>query len=396
MKLASVFLLSSCCACRAFIPSRVSPVTRPAIIDVTRLHALNNHNNPRKHPSSSALRLFDDLGVPETALRRMRRRKVAIYTKKKYYATGYLFALWYVFSVAYNIISKQALNLAPSLAWTTATLQMSLGLTYALTLWKSGAREQPKLSVSDLTRLLPVAILHSLVHIGGVVSMGAGAVSFTYIVKASEPAVSAILAAFGGTILPATVYLSLLPVMGGVAIASVSELTFTWKSFNYAMLSNLASAGRGIVGKKAIDKRLGQSMTASNLYAVLTMMATCFLIPLALLMEGSVMGTSFRALRASNQLGLYFGQNFLASMFYYLYNEVAFLCLDNVSPVSHALGNTLKRVFIIISSMVVFGNRMTLRGAFGSVLAVGGVFLYSMEKTRHSKKKASHTRGKAS
>jgi solute carrier family 35 protein E1 len=246
-----------------------------------------------------------------------------------------------------------------------------------------------------LTRLLPVALLHSLVHIGGVVSMGAGAVSFTYIVKASEPAVSAILAAFGGTILPATVYLSLLPVMGGVAIASVSELTFTWKSFNYAMLSNLASAGRGIVGKKAIDKRLGQSMTASNLYAVLTMMATCFLIPLALLMEGSVMGTSFRALRASNQLGLYFGQNFLASMFYYLYNEVAFLCLDNVSPVSHALGNTLKRVFIIISSMLVFGNRMTLRGAFGSVLAVGGVFLYSMEKTRHSKKKASHTRGKA-
>ena len=151
------------------------------------------------------------------------------------------------------------------------------------------------------------------------------------------------------------------------------------------MLSNLASAGRGIVGKKTINKRLGQSMTASNLYAVLTIIATFFLIPVALIMEGSVLKATFEGLKATNQLFSYGLQTFLASLCYYLYNEVSFLCLDNVSPVSHALGNTLKRVFIIVSSMLVFGNRMTLRGAFGSVLAVGGVFLYSMEKTRQAK-----------
>eukprot|EP00980_Cylindrotheca_fusiformis_P016951 scaffold5159_cov112-Cylindrotheca_fusiformis.AAC.5 len=299
--------------------------------------------------------------------------------------TGYLFAMWYVFSVAYNIFSKASLNIAPELAWTTATLQMFLGLSYVLPLWQSGLRTKPSLTSSEIVRLLPVAILHSLVHIGGVVSMGAGAVSFTYIVKASEPAVSATMSALTGTVLPLSVYFTLLPVMAGVAIASVSELTFTWKSFNYAMLSNLASAGRGIVGKKAIDKRLGQSMTANNLYAVLTIMATFFLVPVALVMEGSVLRSTFESLKAANKLGSYLGQTCLASIFYYLYNEVAFLCLDNVSPISHALGNTLKRVFIIISSMVVFGNRMTLRGCFGSVLAVGGVFIYSVEKSRQSK-----------
>jgi solute carrier family 35 protein E1 len=384
MKVLSILLLSSAWFSTAFVPLRVAHVSRPGV--ATKVAVLHAHESPSRKSNTALGVGGEGTETPETPLRRFRRRKSTLLHKKKFIATSYLFALWYVFSIAYNIFSKNALNLAPSLAWTTATLQMSLGLAFVFPLWKSGVRQQPELVRSDLVRLLPVAILHSLVHIGGVVSMGAGAVSFTYIVKASEPAVSASLAALTGTILPTSVYLTLFPVMAGVAIASVSELSFTWKSFNYAMLSNLASAGRGIVGKKTLDQSWGKSMSASNIYAILTMMATCFLIPLALLMEGSVLSSTFQALRASNQLSSYLGQTFLASLAYYLYNEVSFLCLDNVSAVSHALGNTLKRVFIILSSMLVFGNRMTLRGALGSTLAVGGVLLYSMEKTRHSKK----------
>lgn len=338
------------------------------------------------YKNRTPLRVTDTPALPESALRRMRRRKTVILSKRKMINTSYLFALWYVFSIGYNIFSKRALNMAPTLAWTTACLQMSMGLAYVLPLWLFGFRDRPRLAGNDIVRLIPVAVLHSLVHIGGVVSMGAGAVSFTYIVKASEPALSALLAAATGSILPLTVYLTLLPTMFGVALASVSELSFSWKSFNYAMLSNIASASRGIVGKKAINRRLGKSMTPSNLYAILTIMATCVLIPITLAMEGSVLPSAIASLRASKQLGWYLGETFLASLFYYLYNEFAFLCLDNVTPVTHAIGNTLKRVFIIISSMLVFGNKMNLRGALGSVLAVGGVLMYSLEKNRHAKK----------
>ncbi|CAJ1958906.1 unnamed protein product [Cylindrotheca closterium] len=345
------------------------------------------------HDSSSRTSLSASMS-DGTPLQQSRRAQVAKLKRKKMINTSYLFIMWYVFSVLYNIFSKAALNLAPDLAWTTATLQMSLGLLYVIPLWLTGLRKKPDISPKDTVRLLPVAILHSLVHIGGVVSMGAGAVSFTYIVKASEPAVSAILSALTGNILPLSVYATLIPVMGGVAIASVSELSFTWKSFNYAFLSNLASAGRGIVGKKTIAKRLGNSMTASNLYALLTMLATIMLIPVALFMEGSVLKSAMKSLAAVDKRGAYFLQTFGASLTYYLYNEVSFLALDNVSPISHALGNTLKRVFIIISSMFVFGNRMTGQGWIGSTMAVGGVFLYSVEKTRQAKLTKAKGKGK--
>ena len=45
-------------------------------------------------------------------------------------------------------------------------------------------------------------------------------------------------------------------------------------------------------------------------------------------------------------------QTAASAIFYYLYNEVAFLTLDNVAPVTHALGNTIKRVVIILASVV--------------------------------------------
>lgn len=126
--------------------------------------------------------------------------------------------------VVYNLFAKRVLNLAPDLAWTTAWFQMTGGLSYVLPLWWMNARPTPSLSGKDQRRLLPVAFLHSLVHIGGVVSMGAGAVSFTYIVKASEPAVSAALAALTGSFLYWTVYLALFPVIAGVAMVRTQHV----------------------------------------------------------------------------------------------------------------------------------------------------------------------------
>eukprot|EP01048_Picozoa_sp_COSAG05_P002079 COSAG05_NODE_77_length_21410_cov_1079.308573_17_plen_96_part_00 len=83
-----------------------------------------------------------------------------------------------------------------------------------------------------LRGLLPLCICHLGTHIGAVVSLGAGAVSFTHIVKASEPIFSAgLVGVFSGKIFHPMVYLSLLPIIGGVGLASLEELSFTWLAF---------------------------------------------------------------------------------------------------------------------------------------------------------------------
>ena len=360
--------------------------------------------------------------------------------KKDTIKIGTLFALWYVFSVAYNIYSKRALNIVSGsklkLAWTTACLQMPLGLLlWVLPTWALGLRGNSKGTTAttqldktkakvkvkqnsfvsflrhDLVDLLPVSILHSFVHIGGVISMGAGAVSFTYIVKASEPAVTCLLTALCmGVVLPWKTYTTLIPIMAGVALASVSELSFTWKSFNYAMISNVASSLRSIVGKQQLKKKeekvssstndddedmeepttTATKMSASNVYAIMSLLSTILvLIPLTLLMEGppSQIKASLDTLVATNQLTPYTINIILSSLCYYLYNEVSFVVLDLIqSPITHAIGNTVKRIFIILSSIIIFGNAITTRGMIGSIMAIFGVLWYSIEKSKNTNK----------
>eukprot|EP00980_Cylindrotheca_fusiformis_P028432 scaffold22599_cov139-Cylindrotheca_fusiformis.AAC.23 len=102
---------------------------------------------------------------------------------------GGYFAEWYFFNIAYNIYNKQALNVL-DYPWTVATLQMATGIAYFVPLWLLGIRKAPKLNASELKTLLPIAFCHTGVHVGAVIALGAGAVSFARIVKASEPVVT--------------------------------------------------------------------------------------------------------------------------------------------------------------------------------------------------------------
>ena len=49
------------------------------------------------------------------------------------------------------------------------------------------------------------------------------------------------------------VYGTLVPIMGGVAYASASEVSFNWLQFVAAMVSNVAFSLRAILGKISMD-----------------------------------------------------------------------------------------------------------------------------------------------
>ena len=213
-------------------------------------------------------------------------------------------------------------------------MQLVVGLVYVLPLWLTGLRKAPSLSVEDIKKLFPVTVCHALTHIGAIISLGAGAVSFTHIVKAAEPAASAALSAvFLKSFLPIPVYLTLLPVIGGVALASLGELSFSWLAFNSAMVSNVASASRGVVGKSVLKNPPGKNMNAVNLYGVMTILSALLLAPFTLAIEGSQIVPTLNAMKAGGTFNTFATNSFLSAITYYLYNEVAFLALDSVAPV---------------------------------------------------------------
>lgn len=267
---------------------------------------------------------------------------------------------------------------------------MATGIAYFVPLWLTGLRKAPKLSMDDLKALFPIALCHTGVHVGAVIALGAGAVSFAHIVKASEPVVTCGLnAMLLGEILPWQVYMTLIPIIGGVAIASMKELSFTLLALSSAMLSNVSSAARGVLSKKTMSgKKIGENLDAQNLYAVLTAMSTAILIPFFLAFEGTSFFKAFGNVVAKGE----FTNRALAVLIalsgasYYAYNEVAFLALGKVNPVTHAVGNTIKRVVIIVAAVIAFKTPMSTGSIIGSSIAILGTLMYSLAMNATKKK----------
>jgi solute carrier family 35 protein E1 len=170
----------------------------------------------------------------------------------------------------------------------------------------------------------------------------------------------------------------------------MKELSFTVLALASAMLSNVSSAARGVLSKKTMSgKKMGENLDAQNLYAVLTAMSTVILIPMMLAVEGTGMFKAMGDLVAKGDMT----RKSLATLLglggasYYAYNEVAFLALGKVNPVTHAVGNTIKRVVIIVASVVAFKTPMSQGSIIGSSIAILGTLMYSLAMNASKGKK---------
>ncbi|CAM9280203.1 unnamed protein product [Heterosigma akashiwo] len=310
-------------------------------------------------------------------------------TKQKIKVGIYL-ALWYVISIGYNLDTKKIFNVMP-LPWTLMSVQLLIGSIWVSSMWALGIRKVPKLDAADLKALAPTAALNTLSLLTAAIGLGAGTVSFVHIVKSAEPLFTALFGALLlGQFMAPAVYAALLPVVAGVALASAKELSFSWTAMGGAMGSNLTSALRAVLAKKQLGggQLAGKNMGGANLYAVLTVLGAGMLLPAALLVEGAAVGPAWRAaLQAGHTAGGLLLPTLLSGLYLYWYYEVSFLALDAISPVTHAVANTMRRVFLVASAIFVFKTPVTPLNLVGSAMAIGGVFLYSMVKDFYDNKK---------
>lgn len=280
-------------------------------------------------------------------------------------------------------MNKKLLNIIPAPV-TVGTIQLGIGGLYAALLWMTKLRATPKLTAKGREIAWKVGTYHGSGQLFSMVSLGAGPVSFTHIVKALEPFFSAMISGlvFGKWMKP-QVYATLIPVVGGVGYACLKERSFSWLAFWMAMSSNLSFALRAVVSKTGMTSYIGENMNAVNLFAVVTITSFFLCIPAALIAEKGLLlelwakATTGENAIASNEL---VKSVITSGLFHYLNNEVMYLALSNVHPVTLAVGNTMKRVFIMVASVLVFRNPVSVQAGIGSAIGISGVLLYSLTK----------------
>ncbi|GAX78880.1 hypothetical protein CEUSTIGMA_g6319.t1 [Chlamydomonas eustigma] len=296
-----------------------------------------------------------------------------------------LFGGWYASNIAFNLYNKQVLSAFPH-PLTMTTLQFGIGSVLAVSMWVSGVVKRPDISFQAVQGLLPLAIVHTLGNVLTNISLGAVSVSFTHTIKAMEPFFSVLLSAiFLGDIPSLPVLLTLFPIVGGVALASMSEASFNWLGFATAMGSNLTFQSRNVLSKKMMLKKEG--MDNITMFSIMTVASFFLLLPFSLLMDGWKFTPAYLASAGLLEPNTIIQQACLAGLCFHTYQQVSYMILQRVTPVTHSIGNSVKRVIVIAAAVVFFSTPMSTQNAAGTALALGGVFAYSQVKRWQRKKK---------
>ncbi|ONK80128.1 uncharacterized protein A4U43_C01F14170 [Asparagus officinalis] len=297
--------------------------------------------------------------------------------------TGFFFFMWYFLNVIFNILNKKIYNYFPY-PYFVSVIHLGVGVVYCLASWAVGLPKRAPIDANILKLLIPVAVCHALGHVTSNVSFAAVAVSFTHTIKALEPFFNAAASQFIlGQQIPLTLWLSLAPVVLGVSMASLTELSFNWTGFISAMISNISFTYRSIYSKKAMT-----DMDSTNLYAYISIIALIVCIPPAILFEGpKLMQHGFKDAIAKVGMTRFITDLICVGLFYHLYNQLATNTLERVAPLTHAVGNVLKRVFVIGFSIIIFGNKISTQTAIGTSIAIAGVAMYSYIKAQMEEEK---------
>jgi len=296
-----------------------------------------------------------------------------------------VFGFWYFQNIVFNIYNKKVLNIF-AFPWLLASFQLFVGSIWMLVLWSLKLQPCPKISKPFIFALLGPALFHTIGHISACVSFSKVAVSFTHVIKSAEPVFSVIFSSVLGDRYPIQVWLSILPIVLGCSLAAVTEVSFNVGGLWCALISNVGFVLRNIYSKKSLQNF--KEVDGLNLYGWITILSFMYLFPVAIFVEGSQwIPGYYKALEAIGTPSTFYIWVLVSGLFYHLYNQSSYQALDEISPLTFSVGNTMKRVVVIVSSILVFRNPVRPLNGLGSAIAILGTFLYSQATAAKKAKK---------
>eukprot|EP01095_Lingulamoeba_sp_RSL-Kostka_P006651 TRINITY_DN2097_c0_g1_i2.p1 TRINITY_DN2097_c0_g1~~TRINITY_DN2097_c0_g1_i2.p1 ORF type:complete len:362 (-),score=36.66 TRINITY_DN2097_c0_g1_i2:45-1130(-) len=309
---------------------------------------------------------------------------------------------WYVSSSVSNNLNKQILNNF-SFPMTLAIVQLfQISLYSFLFLWMRN--QFAFIGFSDIMKkVLPLGLFNFASHAFTYMSLANVPVSFMHTIKATSPIFTVILSflildeRYGSLVI-----VSLLPIIFGVSLCTFTEVNINQYGLIMAIVSTILFVLQNIYSKSLFRKYKFNPVVLSMYTALCAFLCN---IPLWLLTDGqSVLDFIYNQENQPIYLdNTVIGDNvinldsvvvedpgpslsFLLTLFllngfaHWAQYITAFNTLNRVTPVTYAVSNTLKRVFVIVTSILYFHNTITFMNAFGILISISGVYFYTRAK----------------
>ncbi|KAL1514311.1 hypothetical protein ABEB36_003588 [Hypothenemus hampei] len=283
---------------------------------------------------------------------------------------------WYMVSSTNNVIGKTVLNEFPYPMTMTMVQLLSITLLSGpvFNLW--GIRKYVDISWSYYLKLIvPLALGKFVASVFSHVSIWKVPVSYAHTVKATMPLFTVILSrVIIGEKQTFKVYLSLIPIICGVAIATLTEISFDMIGLISALVSTAGFSLQHIFSKKVLKDT---NIHHLRLLHILGRLALFMFLPIwfyadftTLIRDNTKTYQDYRVLLLL----------FLDGVLNFLQNIIAFSVLNLVTPLTYAVANCSKRIFVIGLSLFILGNPVTWMNILGMLTAIFGVLFYNKAK----------------
>ncbi|KAM7348875.1 solute carrier family 35 member E1 homolog [Cochliomyia hominivorax] len=284
--------------------------------------------------------------------------------------------LWYVISSSNNVIGKMVLNEFPY-PMTVTMIQLCSITLYSgpfFNLWR--IRKYQDIPRGYYLRLIiPLAFGKFLASVTSHISLWKVPVSYAHTVKATMPLFTVILTRLlFREKQPTLVYLSLIPIITGVGIATMTEISFNMMGLISALISTMGFSLQNIFSKKVLKDT---GIHHLRLLHLLGKLALFMFLPIWIYVD------SFKVIQHPAIINLDYrviALLFADGVLNWLQNIIAFSVLSLVTPLTYAVASASKRIFVIAVSLLILGNPVTWVNCFGMALAILGVLSYNRAK----------------
>jgi drug/metabolite transporter (DMT)-like permease len=299
----------------------------------------------------------------------------------RFFTVG-LVTAWYSSNIGVLLLNKYLLSnygFKYPIFLTMCHMSACALFSYAAIAW---LRIVPMQLVRSRVQLAKISAL-SLVFCGSVVSGNVSLrylpVSFNQAVGATTPFFTAVFAYIMTVKRESWItYLTLVPVVTGVVIASGGEPSFHLFGFIMCIGATAARALKTVLQGILLSSE-GEKLNSMNLLLYMAPIAVILLLPATLFMEDNVVGVTIELARKDFTIVWLLLFNSCLSYFVNLTN---FLVTKHTSALTlQVLGNAKGAVAVVVS-ILIFKNPVSVTGMLGYTLTVIGVILYSESKKR--------------
>jgi drug/metabolite transporter (DMT)-like permease len=232
----------------------------------------------------------------------------------------------------------------------------------------------------------PVALCLALARILTYASFNKCPASLVQTVKASSPVFAVIVSCILYRKFTSTkTVLALIPIIAGVVLCAVTEIEFDMLGFVGAVLSTLMGVLQTFASKRFLSLKVEKSLVLFHMLVCLASMM--LVVPFRLLNSLQHMGTP-PPIESAPATGGIAALLVISALCNWGQTMCSMLVLSRLSTLSHQVANVLRRLIVIVGSLLYFGGEITLLKMTGICLALGGFFLYKQSQKGQPKIKA--------